>query len=252
MKYSIILPTYNESENIQETLRKLAQYCPESTEVIVVDDNSPDGTAKIAEQVATAINIPVHVLKNPGVRGLSPSVIFGFNHASGAYLACMDADGQHRPEDLPGLLETMERQDAIFMIGSRHVPGGGFTEHWSLSRTLASRSAAIAARICLGVPIQDPMSGFFVIRRDIFQFVKDELSPSGFKIMLELAWLLHIAGLQPIEEYPITFAMRKFGKSKLSAQVIQQYIGMLLRCMRTKASIQKKLKQRLEQSTSNL
>lgn len=250
MKYSIVLPTYNEAENIAAMIRRLAQFSLPESEIIVVDDHSPDGTATAAERASAAAGIPVRVLLNPGQRGLAPSVVYGFDAAQGDVLICMDADGQHRPEDLPGLLQSMESDGAMLTVGSRHVPGGGFTERWNFFRVLCSDTAALAAKICLGVPIHDPMSGFFAIRRDAYRFVKDEMSPSGFKIMLELAWLLMLGGLTPVTEHPITFDMRRHGSSKLSSSVISQYLAMLARCMKTRGSIRRRLIAKTEQNQS--
>ena len=154
----------------------------------------------------------------------------------------MDADGQHRPEDLPGLLAEFDRDPALSMvIGSRHVPGGGFTERWNLFRVMCSDGAAFAARLVLGITLKDPMSGFFAIRREAFDRVKSCLSPEGFKIMLELAFLLSLTGRDKVLEHPITFAMRKQGKSKLSDRVIVQYFAMLMRFVRVKGIIRRKL-----------
>jgi len=250
MKYSVILPTYNEAENIAAMIRELAVLAPDRMEIIVVDDHSPDGTAAAAERAAAAAGAPVRVLRNRGERGLSPSVAYGFGEASGEILVCMDADGQHRPADLMPLLEHMEREGAVMMTGSRHVAGGGFTERWSLFRTLCSRSAAIAARICLGVTLKDPMSGFFAVQKRAFELVRPAMSPSGFKIMLELAWLFMLAGPVPVMEHPITFAMREHGTSKLSGRVIGQYLSMLMRCIRTRTEVRQKLQETLSEKLS--
>lgn len=211
-------------------------------EIIVVDDHSPDGTESEALKAASSLHAPISVEQNPGLRGLAPSVVHGFSKAHGDILVCMDADGQHRPEDLPALLAEFERSPSVSMvIGSRHVPGGGFTEKWNIFRVFFSNGAAFAARLALGISLKDPMSGFFAIRQEAFQHIKPFLSPEGFKIMLELAFLLSLTGKDKILEHPITFAMRKQGESKLSGRVIIQYFAMLLRFM----IIRHKLKKRL-------
>ena len=211
-------------------------------EIIVADDHSPDGTEAAALETAKTIQTPVRVEQNPGVRGLAPSVVHGFSRANGEILVCMDADGQHRPEDLPGLLAEFDRDPALSMaVGSRHVPGGGFAEKWSFFRVLCSDGAAFAARLALGITLRDPMSGFFAVRRAAFERVKPCLSPKGFKIMLELAFLLSLTGRDSVLEHPITFAMRKQGESKLSGRVIVQYLAMLMRFVRTKKSLRKQL-----------
>jgi dolichol-phosphate mannosyltransferase len=242
MTVSIILPTFREKDSIPPMLCALDALGMSGLEVIVADDHSPDGTEAAALKTAETLRTPVRVEQNPGVRGLAPSVVHGFSKAAGEILVCMDADGQHRPEDLPGLLAEFDRDPALSMvIGSRHVPGGGFTEKWNIFRVMCSDGAAFAARFMLGISLKDPMSGFFAIRRDAFERVKPCLSPEGFKIMLELAFLLSLTGRDKVLEHPITFAMRKQGESKLSGRVIVQYLAMLLRFVRVKKSLRKRL-----------
>ena len=239
---SVILPTFREKDSIPAMLRSLDALGLPGLEIVVADDHSPDGTEKTALETAKTMRTPVRVEQNPGNRGLAPSVVHGFEKATGDILVCMDADGQHRPEDLPGLLAEFDRDPELSMaIGSRHVPGGGFTEKWNLFRVMCSDGAAFAARLALGITLKDPMSGFFAIRRDAFDRVKPCLSPEGFKIMLELAFLLSLTGRDKVLEHPITFAMRKYGESKLSGRVIVQYLAMLLRFMRTKKTLRRRL-----------
>lgn len=242
MTVSIVLPTFREKESIPAMLRALDALELPGLEIIVADDHSPDGTEAAALETAKTLRTPVRVEQNPGPRGLAPSVVHGFSKANGEILVCMDADGQHRPKDLPGLLAEFDRDPALSMvIGSRHVPGGGFTEKWNLFRVMCSDGAAFAARLVLGITLKDPMSGFFAIRREAFDRVKSCLSPEGFKIMLELAFLLSLTGRDKVLEHPITFAMRKQGESKLSGRVIFQYLAMLGRFIRTKEAIRRKL-----------
>ena len=173
MTTSIILPTFKEKDSIPPMLRALDALNLPGLEIIVADDHSPDGTEAAALETAKTMRTPVRVEQNPGVRGLAPSVVHGFSNANGEILVCMDADGQHRPEDLPGLLAEFDRDPALSMvIGSRHVPGGGFTEKWNLFRVMCSDGAAFTARLVLGITLKDPMSGFFAIRRDAFDRVK--------------------------------------------------------------------------------
>ena len=242
MAVSVILPTFREKDSISPMLSALDALNLPALEIIVADDHSPDGTEAAALETAKMMHTPVRVEQNPGVRGLAPSVVHGFSTAKGDILVCMDADGQHRPEDLPGLLAEFDRDPELTMvIGSRHVPGGGFTERWNLFRVMCSGGAAFAARLMLGISLKDPMSGFFAIRRDAFDRVKSCLSPEGFKIMLELAFLLSLTGRDEVTEHPITFAMRKHGESKLSGRVIFQYLAMLMRFVRTKRSLRRRL-----------
>ena len=239
---SVILPTFREKDSIPAMLCALDALGLPGLEVIVADDHSPDGTEAAALETAKTIRMPVRVEQNPGPRGLAPSVVYGFSKADGDILVCMDADGQHRPEDLPGLLAEFDRDPTLSMVvGSRHVPGGGFTEKWNFFRALCSGGAAFAARLVLGIRLKDPMSGFFAIRRSACDRVKPCLSPEGFKIMLELAFLLSLTGQDKVLEHPITFAMRKQGESKLSGRVIVQYLAMLARFVRTKKTVRRRL-----------
>ena len=176
---SVVLPTFREKDSISPMLCALDVLDLSGLEVIVADDHSPDGTEAAALETAKTLHIPVRVEQNPGVRGLAPSVVHGFSKANGEILVCMDADGQHRPEDLPGLLAEFDRDPELSMvIGSRHVPGGGFTERWNLFRVMCSDGAAFAARLVLGITLKDPMSGFFAIRRSAFDRVKFWSIPS--------------------------------------------------------------------------
>ena len=242
MSASIILPTYKEKDSIPSMLQALDAINLPEFEIIVADDHSPDGTEETALETAKSLKTPVRVEQNPGSRGLAPSVVHGFSKANGDILVCMDADGQHRPVDLPDLLAEFDKDANLSMvIGSRHVPGGGFTEKWNIFRVLCSDGAAFAARLALGITLKDPMSGFFAIRKNAFERVKSCLSPEGFKIMLELAFLLSQTGRDKILEHPITFAMRKQGESKLSGRVIIQYLVMLMRFVRKKKAIKRQL-----------
>ena len=245
MTFSVILPTFNEKESISSMLHALeALNLDGLIEIIVADDHSPDGTEGIALDVAKTLKLPVSVVQNPGKPGLAPSVVCGFAKATGDIFVCMDADGQHRPEDLPDLLAEFDNDsDLEMVIGSRHVSGGGFTEKWSFFRRLCSDTASTMARLALGITLKDPMSGFFAIRRTTFQRVQRFLSPKGFKIMLELAFLLSLYGKKNILEHPIIFSMRKHGQSKLSQKVILQYMFMLIRFIFTKRKLRRLIMQ---------
>ncbi len=225
MRYSIVIPTLNERENITLLLERLDSGALHDYEVIVVDENSPDGTLDAVR--AYAENHPhVRGVANPGPRGLSPSIVHGFSLAQGEILCCMDGDLQHSVDDLAGLLSTADSND--FVIGSRYAPGGGFAEKWNFFRVFISRTATWMAYCVLGVRARDPMSGFFAVRREAFAAVRPHMSPRGFKIMLEMLFRLrHTPGNWRIAEYGITFGLRQHGKSKLSGRVIWQYLAML-------------------------
>ncbi len=222
---SLIFPTYNESESIAETLKNIRSLQIPALEIIVCDDHSPDHTL----EAAAAADSDAVLLTHDGPKGLSPSVIYAFKQAKGDILVCMDADGQHRPADLPALIQAIEKSG--FAVGSRFVPGGGFQDKWPWYRLLVSRVSAWLAKVFLHTEIRDPMSGFFGLKRDIFLKILPCTDPGGFKIMLELATFANalIRDLQ-ITEVPILFANRKAGKSKASIRIGMQYLRMLFSC----------------------
>ncbi len=215
--FSLILPTYNESGNIERCIRAVAEVLQGyDFEIVVADDNSPDLTWKIAED----LNLPfVKVVRRMTNRGLSPAVVEGFEKASGDMLGVMDADMQHDHNILPKMIEALKVHE--FVIASRAVDGGSYGD-FSLSRLVTSFAAAEFARQMLGIKLSDPMAGFFAIRREAFERAKPHLSPKGFKIMLELFCLC-----QPksYTEVGCKFGLRHAGESKLSARVMGQYIA---------------------------
>ncbi len=236
VKYSIVVPTLNERENILILLDRIAASGFSGYEVIVADENSPDGTAEAVNAYAAAGHPNVRAILNDGTPGLSPSIVKGFSAAQGEFLCCMDGDLQHDVKDLQHIFETLENAD--FVIGSRYTAGGGFKERWNPFRILISRSAAWMAHLILGVKVKDPMSGFFAIRRDAFLAVRGKLSPRGFKIMLELLFLLTHSKERnyTIRECGILFGKRIHGESKLSCRVILQYLQMLWALRTSKAA----------------
>lgn len=234
IRSSIVIPTLNERENILILLDRIAASGLRDYEVIVADENSPDGTAAAVEAYAGDGHPEVRVVRNDGIPGLSPSIVKGFHAARGRFLCCMDGDLQHDVADLAGVLNTLEESD--FVIGSRYAPGGGFRQRWNPCRVVISRTATALARMLLGVKVLDPMSGFFAIRREVFEKVATKLSPRGFKIMLELLYLIrHEPGENyRVREYGITFGIRMHGRSKLSLRVIRQYLRMLYELRRSR------------------
>lgn len=233
IRYSIVVPTLNERENILLLIDRIERSGLEDYEIIVADENSPDGTAEAVNAYAAAGHGNVRAILNDGVPGLSPSIVKGFKAAKGEFLCCMDGDLQHDTADLIGLLNELETSD--FAVGSRYAPGGGFREKWNPFRVLVSRTAAAMAHIVLGVKVKDPMSGFFALRREAFERVAPRMSPKGFKIMLELLYLLTTAP-EPcrVVEHGITFGLREHGKSKLSARVMLDYLRMLFALRRSR------------------
>jgi len=233
IQYSIVIPTLNERENILLLIGRIESCGLADYEIIVADENSPDGTAEAVNAYASGGHENVRAILNDGIPGLSPSIVKGFKEAKGTFLCCMDGDLQHDVSDLPGLLNDLQTCD--FVIGSRYVAGGGFREKWNPFRVLVSRTAALMAHIILGVKVKDPMSGFFALRREAFERVEPRLSPKGFKIMLELLYLLtHSPEPCLVVEHGITFGPREHGQSKLSAGVMLDYLRMLWALRRSK------------------
>jgi dolichol-phosphate mannosyltransferase len=212
---SLVLPTYNEAENLPTVLREISGILSEFPfEIIVVDDDSPDGTWKKAEEISRQ-NKHVRVLRRVGRRGLSSAVVEGFSMAKGEALAVADADGQHDYAILPTLYEAV-LSGAGIAVGSRYVPGGG-TGDWSSERRFLSRLATRLTSLFTGVRVQDPMSGFFAIRRTLFRAIAPNLHPKGFKILLDL--LARLPKGTTVREIPYTFKPRTAGTSKLSLAV---------------------------------
>ena len=226
---TIVIPTLNERENVEPLLSRIDDAGIPGCQVIVVDENSPDGTLDAVRAYAAG-RPHIQGVANDGAPGLGPSIVKGFSMAEGEILCCMDGDLQHDVRDLKGLIETAETHDLV--IGSRYVAGGGFAERWNPARVVISRTAALLARLFLGVRVRDPMSGFFAVRREAFEASRGELDPRGFKIMLEILYLLTRRGGYRVTEYGITFGKRLHGRSKLSAKVMAQYLKMLLELRR--------------------
>ncbi|HUU82155.1 MAG TPA: glycosyltransferase family 2 protein [Phycisphaerae bacterium] len=223
LELSIILPTYNEADNVGELLRRIARVVTERSvrcEVLVMDDGSPDGTADAARQVD--LPIPVRVVERTGRRGLSPAVIDGIALARGTYVLVMDADLQHPPESLTDLLQAM-RDGAEFAIGSRYTAGGTSGE-FGLYRRLNSRIATLLAAPLVKSRVRDPMAGFFCFRRDLAD--RQNLNPVGYKIGLEI-----LVKCRPgrVVEVPIDFGPRQAGDSKMNLSQQFDYLRHLRR-----------------------
>ncbi len=233
MKLSLISPTYNEAQNVPRLVEEVGKYlCGLEYEIIICDDDSPDRTWEVAEQIA-GVNPHVRLLRRRGGRGLTRSVIDGFAMASGDIVACMDADLQHDPVILPKMLEAMA-QGADVVVGSRYVPGGS-TGQWKFTRRASSWVATKSAHWTLGVNIHDPMSGYFMLRREDFLQVRNRLRGAGFKILLEIVANLNAPR---IVEIPFTFRPRLAGTSKLTGDIVWAYGVQLWHLWRSKRAAQ--------------
>jgi dolichol-phosphate mannosyltransferase len=206
---SMVVPTYNERERLEHFVRALVRVLEGAGlqgEIIIVDDNSPDGTGEVADRLTR--ELPVRVVHRSGKLGLGSAVMAGFAVATGDVLGVMDADVSHPPERVPVLIAALGETGADVVIGSRYVPGGG-TRNWPLSRRVMSRAACLVARLV--TPVHDAASGFFVLRRPVIHGV--EIKAAGFKICLEL---LVRGAVRSVVEVPYVFSDRAAGQSKMS------------------------------------
>ena len=227
--FSLVLPTYNESENLAHLFARLGKVLAgHSFEVIVVDDDSPDGTWAEAQRFQNHYKW-LRVIRRRGERGLSSAVVCGFRHARGKILGVMDADLQHDHTRLPQLLRKVKH--AHFAIATRRAAGGSDGK-WGRARRYASQLATALAKIIARAPLTDPMSGFFVMRREIFTAVDDwALNPRGYKVLL---YLYSRAAQQfgrdkvRVSEIGYEFSERQHGRSKFSAKVMFEFVAMLL------------------------
>jgi dolichol-phosphate mannosyltransferase len=220
---SIVVPTFNESGNLHELTRRLDQLLgPAGWEVIFVDDNSPDGTARMAREIARR-DTRVRCLQRVGRRGLSSACIEGMLGASAPVIAVMDADLQHDEAILPKMLAEIG-QGADLVVATRYTEGGG-TGSWDERRKSMSMLATRLSALVLKQPVSDPMSGFFMLRREVLEASVHQLSGMGFKILLDL--LASVPTRLRIAEVPYVFRARHAGESKLDSMVMWEY-GMLL------------------------
>jgi len=224
MNLSIILPTYNEKENIIETITKIQKEIAKTQdyEILVMDDNSPDLTWKIVNEYYKK-NQNIKSIRRMTKRGLSPAIIEGFSKAKGNIFLVMDADGQHDEKIIPKMLENIKNNDIV--VGSRFIKGGS-VEGWSKFRIFESKFAAMLAKPILSKKIKDPMSGFFMLKKDFFEKVKHNLYGKGYKILLDIVFN---SNNSKIKEVPFKFKIRKKGESKLGAKVIIEYLIMLIK-----------------------
>ena len=221
---SVIVPTWNERENIVPLLRGLQDALQGyDFKVVVVDDNSDDGTAEAVESYASG-DPRFHVERRPGKLGLAGAVLHGARVAGGDYLVMMDADLSHDPQVVPHLISKLQ-QGYDVAVGSRYISGGGTTQ-WPWHRRLASHLSILVARMLLGIRVQDPTSGFAAYRRRYLTDLPTRFSAPGFKLLVEvLAVWPHLR----VVEYPITFTDRIHGKSKYGYVEVSRFLKLCLR-----------------------
>jgi dolichol-phosphate mannosyltransferase len=224
----IVIPTYNERESLPPLVRAVLAVAPEA-DVLVVDDASPDGTGSAADSLARELG-RVHVLHRVGKRGLGPAYVDGFRYAlARGYdrVVEMDADGSHRPVDLPRMLAAAGPGGADVVIGSRNVPGGRVVG-WSPLRHLVSKGGSLYARLLLGLPVRDGTSGYKCIRRAALEALDlDRLRANGYAFQVEVNYALARAGMR-FAEVPIVFPDRTQGRSKMSGRIALEAAWLVL------------------------
>jgi dolichol-phosphate mannosyltransferase len=216
----VVVPTYNEAENVRLITGRLRGAVPE-VDLLIADDNSPDGTGQIADELAAA-DPQIHVLHRPGKQGLGAAYIAGFGWARDHHYDAvveMDADGSHAPEELPLLLKALV--DADVVIGSRWVRGGKVI-NWPFRRLVLSRGANIYTRMALGMPVKDATGGYRIYRMPVLDKIEvDSVNSQGYCFQVDLSWRAYRAGFRVVE-VPITFAEREHGVSKMDSSIIKE------------------------------
>ncbi|MEE8439353.1 MAG: glycosyltransferase family 2 protein [Micropepsaceae bacterium] len=225
LELTLVVPTYRERDNLVPLLERLeAALTGVAWEVVFVDDDSPDGTAALAKELATR-NPRVRCIRRITRRGLAGACIEGFLSSAARFVAVIDADMQHDEKLLPRMLEPLAKGEKDMVVGSRYAAGGSATS-FSKSRGTISRLATTLTRRLTGVTLSDPMSGFFMMRRSSFDPLAGKLSTQGFKILLDI--VITSRGALRIAEQPYVFGARTHGESKLDAQVALDFLGLLL------------------------
>ncbi|GAA3233830.1 polyprenol monophosphomannose synthase [Pseudonocardia petroleophila] len=223
----VVIPTYDERENIGPVVARLHAAVP-TADVLVVDDNSPDGTGKLADEMAAA-DPRISVLHRTAKDGLGAAYLAGFAHAlDGPHQVVveMDADGSHAPEDLPALLDAL--RDADLVLGSRYVPGGA-VRNWPAHREWLSRGGNLYSRLALGVPIQDITGGYRAFRRQVLEELDlGEVASQGYCFQVDVAYRAVLAGFR-VREVPITFVERERGASKMSRSIVTEALWLVTR-----------------------
>ena len=233
---SIIVPTYNEKDNLKPLVERLqAALAGMDYEIVVVDDDSGDGTAELASELSKSY--PLRLIVRKGERGLASAVVHGLRHANGALAGVMDADLQHPPEIVPLLLKAIQ-EGADIAVASRYVKGGD-CEGWGWLRRLQSRGATLLAHLFLARArsVKDPMSGFFMLRREAIRDA--DLKPQGYKILLEI---LVKAKYASVAEVPYVFKLRRSGSSKLLVSQQMDYLKHLYALMRSTGEFRRFIK----------
>jgi dolichol-phosphate mannosyltransferase len=223
MQAMICLPTYNERENLEPMVRALGSVLAEGDRVLVIDDDSPDGTGEIADRLAAELPW-VEVLHRPEKEGLGPAYLAGFREAlagDAELVFELDCDRSHDPADVPRLRAAAE--DADLVLGSRYVEGGAI-RHWGLARRIVSAGGSLYARLLLGVSVRDLTGGFKCYRRSVLETIDlDAVRSRGYAFQIETTYRALRAGFRVLE-VPITFVDREVGGSKMSRSIVLEAI----------------------------
>ena len=225
----VVMPTYNEAANLQRIATDLL--VQPDLSLMIVDDNSPDGTGELADALASRFRGRVSVMHRPGKQGLGTAYVAGFREALRAFPQCefvvqMDADFSHDPADVPRLIAAARGADVA--IGSRYVRGGG-AQNWPLIRWMISRGASFYTQMILGLPVRDPTSGFKCFRREALSRIDfRQIRSAGFGFQVEMNWRCHRQHLR-LTEIPICFVDRKLGQSKMSRQIFLEALWLVWR-----------------------
>ncbi|GAA0528351.1 polyprenol monophosphomannose synthase [Paractinoplanes ferrugineus] len=218
----VVIPTYNEADNIRKITGRVRSATPD-VDILIADDNSPDGTGTIADELSTADD-HIFVLHRAGKEGLGAAYKAGFAWAKNkGYDAVveMDADGSHAPEELPKLLDALRDTDAV--LGTRYIPGGS-VHNWPMHRLLLSRGGNIYIRMALGMPFRDATGGYRAYRMPVLDAINvDTVASTGYSFQVELAWRTYKNGFR-MAEVPITFTEREHGVSKMSGNIFKEQL----------------------------
>ncbi|MBD3290606.1 glycosyltransferase [candidate division KSB1 bacterium] len=222
----IVIPTFNESENIEKLIDRILFQGIKNLDILVVDDNSPDGTAEIVEGIAQH-EPNVYLLKRPGKQGLGTAYVTGFKYAiqhGYDYIFEMDADFSHDPDEIPNFLAKMEEYDLV--IGSRYIVGVNVI-NWPLSRLILSLGANKYTSIITGLPIKDCTGGYKCFRREVLEKIDfDKISSDGYSFQIEMNFKAWKLGFR-IHEIPIVFTDRIAGTSKMNKKIVREAISMV-------------------------
>ena len=221
----VIIPTYNEKENIEKIIRRVLSY-EKQFDILVVDDNSPDGTASIVKSLQTEIPERIYMLERPGKQGLGLAYLAGFRWALDngyGYIFEMDADFSHNPKDLPRLYAACTTEDADVAIGSRYVSGVNVV-NWPMGRVLMSYFASKYVQFVTGLPIHDTTAGFVCYRRRVLETIKlDQIRFKGYAFQIEMKFTAHKCNFK-IAEVPVIFINRELGTSKMNSSIFGEAV----------------------------